>query len=562
MADDSADQDRHVRFPELERSATAADEQQRRQDDADRQAETGRRRSSSDPLGKRSQRPGMSVIRPMRRMSNIGKHTANPDDNQNNQNKRMTSTATFNGPNGRNRLDQSLADVLDVIDPEVSTLNNVTNIQNSLFVPDLGRFINRRPTFNLSMPPQYDSITEETQAERAAERAAQDAEQGYSYNFNHAVLPDGVSLVGWTDEEMDELNDHVRHMLHSRRSKFKRTMKAFGQYVRKPLGFFVTLYATLITLFGLAWVLFIIGWIYVGERQLYIMNVIDYVLVALFAVVGDGMIPFRLIDTYHMAFIAHYHHLTWKLRKKKQMADLQDKNDLPTNPELEEARDEVTVLSEDQQATLVHHQNKFAKSHTFYKPHETRTHYAFPLDLLVAVVTLLDVHSCLQVSLGATTWGIDYHTRPPAITATILSCSIAVNITAGILITIGGRKTRKKDVVERMFRQELTREAIDKIRHQGKKEGDVDKEIKAERALEQTRQTETLDEAMKSDIPAATRGSIDKGRQSLDSSRRSMDNSRRSVDNGRRSIDKGRRSEGRGIESMDRLRPIPSGHQL
>lgn len=44
-------------------------------------------------------------------------------------------------------------------------------------------------------------------------------------------------------------------------------MKGFGQYVRRPLGFFVTLYATLITLFGLAWVLFLIGWIYVGDRN-------------------------------------------------------------------------------------------------------------------------------------------------------------------------------------------------------------------------------------------------------------------------------------------------------
>ena len=83
-------------------------------------------------------------------------------------------------------------------------------------------------------------------------------------------------------------------------------MKAFGKYVRKPLGFLVTLYATLITLFGLAWVLFLIGWIYVGTKQLYVINVIDYVLVALFAVVGDGMAPFRAVDTYHMIFIAHY----------------------------------------------------------------------------------------------------------------------------------------------------------------------------------------------------------------------------------------------------------------
>lgn len=48
----------------------------------------------------------------------------------------------------------------------------------------------------------------------------------------YAVLPDGHELEGWTREDFMELNDHVRHMLHSRRSKFKRAMKGFGQYVR------------------------------------------------------------------------------------------------------------------------------------------------------------------------------------------------------------------------------------------------------------------------------------------------------------------------------------------
>lgn len=92
-----------------------------------------------------------------------------------------------------------------------------------------------------------------------------------------AILPDGATLEGWTQEEIEEVNDHVRHMLHSRRSKFKRAMRGFGQYVKRrkwfdtlvlervianndlALGFLVTLYATLITLFGLAWVLFLIG---------------------------------------------------------------------------------------------------------------------------------------------------------------------------------------------------------------------------------------------------------------------------------------------------------------
>lgn len=397
----------------------------------------------------------------------------------------------------------------------MSTLNNVTNIQNSLFIPSLGRFINRHPTYNLTRAPGHDSLRRSTPGGPPAEAAFQQApraeDQDYDFNFNHAILPDGVSLEGWTKEEMAELNDHVRHMLHSRRNKFKRTMKAFGKYVQKPLGFFVTLYATLLTLFGLAWVLFLIGWIYVGSKQLYIINVIDYILVTLFAIVGDGLIPFRLVDTYHMMFISHYHRKTWKLRKQLQMAKLRDKNDLPTDPELEAARDEVSVLTEVEQATLVHHQNKFAKSHTFYRPHETKTHYAFPQSFLVAIVLLLDFHSALQVSLGATTWGIYWKTRNPAITATILSVSITVNITAGILIGIGGRRTRKKDVVERMFRQDLTREALKEIRELGKKEGDTEKQIKAEKAIADTRNSETLGEAVKSHVPV--RDSLDVARR-------------------------------------------------
>ncbi|KAI0965320.1 hypothetical protein F4678DRAFT_453106 [Xylaria arbuscula] len=518
---------RHVRFNDnsnnnsdnddnypLQRPQTVLDNRERQYDDDGSHIEPSRRRSSSDPSGRSRQRPRLAVLHP---------HGNGPPALARiSENNRIGSTAFFKSPGGGNAVRPELADVLDVIDPEVSTLNNVTNIQNSLFIPSLGRLINRHPTYNLTRAPGRGDILATITPEvprRDGERFQQGPqveEQQYDFNFNHAVLPEGVSLEGWTEEEMAELNDHVRHMLHSRRSKFKRTMKAFGKYVSHPLGFFVTLYATLITLFGLAWVLFLIGWIYVGSRQLYIINVIDYVLVALFAIMGDGLAPFRVVDTYHMLYISHYHRKTWKLRKKLQMAKLRDKNDLPTDPELEAARDEVSVLTETEQATLVHHQNKFAKSHTFYRPHETKTHYAFPQSFLVAIVLLLDLHSCLQISLGATTWGINWRTRPPAITATILSVSITVNITAGILISIGGRRTRKKDVVERMFRQDLTREALKEIRESGKKAGDMEKQIKAQRAIEDTRQSETLDEAVKSHVPV--RDSEDMGSRPYDRS--------------------------------------------
>ncbi|RDW78712.1 uncharacterized protein DSM5745_05564 [Aspergillus mulundensis] len=407
----------------------------------------------------------------------------------------VSGTAPMTG-NGIREYESHVVDVLDVIDPEVSALTTLTNVQNSLFVPNLGSLINRNQTYTLSPPRELDreettSTEEEEDKEStkglesrpALERpitSISSVLDGGEPRF--AVLPEGINLEGWSYQDIEELNDHVRHMLHSRRSKFKRSMKGFGKYVRKPLGFLITLYATLITLFGLAWVLFLIGWINVGGRQSYIINVIDNVLVALFAIMGDGLAPFRAVDTYHMIFIARYTFLTWRIRKKRRLPELKDKNDLPSRGEAEADADleagqlpkedehEFSVLSIQQQAKLQHHQAKFAKSHTFYKPHETITHHAFPQRFLIAIVVLLDCHSLLQIALGACTWGISYHVRPFALTTVILCCSITCNITGGVLIMIGDRRTRKKDVVERMFRQQLTKEAMKKMQKKRRKQ--------------------------------------------------------------------------------------------
>lgn len=247
------------------------------------------------------------------------------------------------------------------------------------------------------------------------------------------------------------------------------------------LGFFVTLYAFLITVFGTIWVLFLIGWISLGERKDYIVNIIDNVLVALFAIMGDGLAPFRIVDTYHMIYIAHYHRLSWRIRKQRGLAQLDDQNDLPETTisevkleglDLEKAQSpewHFSVLTQEQQKKLIHHQNQFCRSHSYYRPHETTTHHAFPLKLLITIVSLLDAHSTLQIMLGCFTWAWSYHSRPGWITAVILSFSITVNITAGVLISVGDKRTRKKDVILRMARQGLTEEAMRKVvkKHRG-----------------------------------------------------------------------------------------------
>jgi len=41
------------------------------------------------------------------------------------------------------QYESDLVNVLDTIDPEVATLNTLVNVQNSLFVPDLGRLLKK-----------------------------------------------------------------------------------------------------------------------------------------------------------------------------------------------------------------------------------------------------------------------------------------------------------------------------------------------------------------------------------------------------------------------------------
>ncbi|KAH8733053.1 hypothetical protein GQ44DRAFT_696859 [Phaeosphaeriaceae sp. PMI808] len=401
-------------------------------------------------------------------------------------------------------MDANVVDVLDVIDPEISTLTTLNNVQNSLFLPNLPWLYNRLPTYSLGQTTSDSSdeevgtasgktradhqppLTQPGEVERAAsgnlartntiDSTLSTMDEGPDHHY--AVLPHGASLPGWTDEEKAALDDHVRHVLHSKRAKFKRTMRGFGGYVRNPLGFIVTLYFFLITFWGAAWVLFLIGWIYVKGRQAYFVEICDQVLTALFCVVGITMFPFRIVDTYHMAYVALYAHRTWRLRKEQGLAKLKDHNELPRQSmaidrdnqeqiiqeQVEEVQEELPVLSDEEQKKLEYHQEKLAKSHTFYRPTETYTHNAFSIRLLITIVVLLDCHSMFQCALGGTTWGIYYKDRPKALTAVILSFSLTCNITAGILISRGDKRSRKTLVVEQLMRQEITEEALNKLR--------------------------------------------------------------------------------------------------
>jgi len=163
----------------------------------------------------------------------------------------LNAMAKYNDRRRANTLEShdeyedGLVDYLDVVDPEIATLSTLTNVQNSLFIPNLGSLLNRRPTYTFTRDPS--NIAEADKPTDSLERINPDSalvrprldrsvtitSRLSDTEDHYAVLPHGIRLDGWTAAEKQELNDHVRHLLHSRRAAFKRSMKGFGQYVRR-----------------------------------------------------------------------------------------------------------------------------------------------------------------------------------------------------------------------------------------------------------------------------------------------------------------------------------------
>ncbi|TKY90356.1 hypothetical protein EX895_000354 [Sporisorium graminicola] len=594
---------------------------------------------------------------------------ANDDDADDN----LSTPASSGSSSGMH--EDEVVDYLDVVDPEVATVTALQNVGNSIFFPPIPMLYNRRPTISLptaaprnaraSTPratPNYEARNEDIElglrpssAMHTAEEPNKDADKFHGFGSMRRVaslvpgrrqkqVPPTTEeerrkhIKEWAEmdeEERNELDEHV-HLLLTKKAKFKRAARGFWRYVKTPQGFIITTYAVLITFWGTAICLFLLRWIDVGNkaRQRYWIEICDQILCALFTAVGLGFAPFRAVDTYRMVQIVHYHRLTYKRRKKLDLPELKDKNELPRaaprltmaqmantmmvktslrkNPapatqeegqdgvdaqgavapehnhhaslegatnsgdsswelldavqsrhsaceveELKEKRrkkhaflhrkkkhdveegcteqckkaeggadddaipspppaakgkpvpktyankdgviplgqlkrnpsiaselprdaEDVVVLSPKQQANLEYQQRKFHESHTFYRYRETVTHRPFELSLMMAVVILLDCHSCLQASLGGTTWGIYYKNRPTSVTATIITFSLSCNAVAGLLIWYGGNRTKKKEEVERLLGIALEEEALRKIRKKERRRLEAEREAQSE----------------------------------------------------------------------------------
>lgn len=182
--------------------------------------------------------------------------------------------------------------------------------------------------------------------------------------------------------EEHDLDKHLRKLLvrQKRKAKLKAALKGLWVYLKTPMGVITAIYGFCVVFWGAAIVLFLLGWIPTSSKdtQDKWVEISSQVVNGLFTVTGVGLIPWRAMDTYRMSVI-------WTLRKrfqrrckKRGLPPIEDPDDLPdptTLPGYE------NVLTEEEHSKLVDQQTKFAKSQTWYRPHATATHRAFPMSL-------------------------------------------------------------------------------------------------------------------------------------------------------------------------------------
>ncbi|KAI9466894.1 hypothetical protein BJY52DRAFT_1235073 [Lactarius psammicola] len=314
--------------------------------------------------------------------------------------------------------DDDVVDHLDVIDPQVATVATLTNAANAILLPPFS-FYSRKPVVVLP-------------------RSGRDQDV------------EGASVH---TASTDELDRHVHDVL-KRKQKFKRVMKGVWAFLKTPLGIAFGIYGFLVVFWGTALVFFLAKWIDLGNTttQDFWVEVCEQIENGLFCLTGIGLIPWRVIDTHRVVKIWYYKRRTRELRRKAGLPELYDKDDLP-DPMFDP--NYVHVLTDKQQYELHHEQKKFMKSQTWYRPHGTETHRAFPINTALWICLLNDGNSVFQCMLAACMWSMNRFERPAWTTGLLIPLAFGCGIFSGVLIWRGGKKTKRTERVEERLRRVL-----------------------------------------------------------------------------------------------------------
>ncbi|GJE84182.1 hypothetical protein PsYK624_002580 [Phanerochaete sordida] len=317
--------------------------------------------------------------------------------------------------------EDDIVEHLDVIDPAIATVSTLQNAANAIVIPPLDWY-SRKCTVVLPDVPNRDRTS--------------DAEKGQMHE--------------------DNLDRHVDDVL-SRRDKYRRIAKGVWAFMKTPMGVIVSIYGFLVVFWGTGIVFFLAKFIdcHNSNTQGFWVELCQQIETGLFTVTSIGLIPFRALDTWRITKIWHYQRVTIKRRAAAGIPDLYDNNDLP-DPLYDE--NHIHVLTDKEQADLHYQQHKFMQSMTWYRPHGTTTHRAFPIDLALWICIMNDLNSLFQCMLSACMWSMDRFQRPAWTTATTLPAAFVCGILAGVFIWWGAKKTRRHEEVEQRLRAALAME--------------------------------------------------------------------------------------------------------
>ncbi|KIK68038.1 hypothetical protein GYMLUDRAFT_36853 [Collybiopsis luxurians FD-317 M1] len=311
---------------------------------------------------------------------------------------------------------------LDVIDPQVATACNLTNAANSILIPPLD-FYSRKPVLTLTPPPLPTTDCAQGDIER------------------------GQSLLE------DSLDRHVDDVMR-RRDKIRRILKGVWSFLKTPLGIITGIYGFLVVFWGAAIVVFLLKIInfHNANTQGFWVEVSSQVVNGLFTVTGIGLIPSRVLDTYRIGKIYSYKRRTRELRRKAGLPQLFDEDDLPDpiyDPNY------VHVLTDEEQRDLHRQQTKFHHSQTWYRPHGTETHRAFPIGHALLICCLNDGNSIFQIMLCGTMWGLNRFERPAWSTGCLIPLGFLCGIGSAAVIAFGSAKTKRTAEVEKRLKAAL-----------------------------------------------------------------------------------------------------------
>jgi len=98
------------------------------------------------------------------------------------------------------------------------------------------------------------------------------------------------------------------------------------------------------------------------------------------------------------------------------------------------------------------------KSQTWYRPHGTETHRAFPITTALWICLLNDGNSVFQCALAGCMWSMNRFVRPAWTTGLLIPAAFGCGIASGVFIWRGGKRTKRTERVEERLRRVLEME--------------------------------------------------------------------------------------------------------